>query len=339
VGSRNLAPKPLMPHCLPAEQALTDPTLSAFDLPLRRRFFPLGFPLELETNSTDVIEAADEAWGRFSQAFDAAPVRVALGVTDSDTMPANLQSTFRSREHLMSVLADSENFFTCDFSRGFAFGWITRVVAADHPLLRYRFLTAAANMLIEQLALAPLHGALVVRNNSGILLCGESFAGKSTLAYACARSGWTYLSDDGTFLLRARTDRYAIGDPHTIRFREDARSLFPELADRLPTVRPNGKIAIELFTTELPIQTVAGCVIDHVVFLNRQQQCPPTLLRYPKEEALAAWEAFACYGAEPVRRAQKHCYRRLLGAGIWELAYSHFDDAVVHLDQLVELGG
>lgn len=328
-----------MPDCLSPEQVVSDPTLSTLALPLRRRFFPLGFPLEIETNSADVILAANESWGRFSQLFDVAPVRFALGVTDSEAVPAELQSTFRSREHLMSVVADSENFFACDFNSGYAFGWITRAVASDRPFLRYRFLTAAVQMLIEQQAFAVLHGALISRDNCGVLLCGESFAGKSTLAYAAARSGWTYVSDDAAFLVRNRADRYAIGDSHTIRFREDARSLFPELADRLPVVRPNGKIGIEMFTCELPIQTAGACTIDHVVFLNRQPGCPPKLLRYPKDEALAAWESFASYGAESVRRAQKLCYRQLLGAEIWELVYSHFEDAVIRLDQLVGLGG
>ena len=58
---------------------------------------------------------------------------------------------------------------------------------------------------------------------------------RALLAYACARAGWTYVSDDGAFLVRGRDDRYAIGDPHSIRFRPDAPELFPELADRLAT--------------------------------------------------------------------------------------------------------
>ena len=86
----------------------------------------------------------------------------------------------------MQVFADPENFLICDFNQGLAFGWVTRAVAADHALLRYRFSTCGAMMLIAQRALAPLHGALIVRNGCGVMLCGESFAGKSTLAYAAA---------------------------------------------------------------------------------------------------------------------------------------------------------
>src|ERR1700739_3918026 len=104
---------------------LIDQTPFEFDLPLRRRFFPLGFPVDLETNSPNVIAAADEGWRYFSQAFEEVPLRIAVTVSDSETAPATLKSDFRCCEHLMSVVADPENFMVCDFARGLAAGWIT----------------------------------------------------------------------------------------------------------------------------------------------------------------------------------------------------------------------
>ena len=247
-----------MSQLSPMEKVIPDPVLSAFELPLRRVFYPYGFPLELETNSADVIAAAAEGWEAFEQAFEEPPVRFCLGVSEGGAEALPVESVVRSREHMMSIIADPENFVICDFNRGFAFGWVTQNTAADHPLLRYRFLTSGAATLIDQRALAVLHGALVVRNGSGVMLTGDSFAGKSTLAYACARRGWTYVSDDGAFLVRGRDDRYVIGDPHSIRFRPDAPELFPELVDRVVTIRPNGKVAIEVLTRDLPLNTAPG---------------------------------------------------------------------------------
>ncbi|MGA2212183.1 MAG: hypothetical protein ABSH31_02815 [Bryobacteraceae bacterium] len=323
-------------------QVTTDPVLSAFELPLRRTFYPLGYPLVLETNSRDVIRAAEEGWGAFERMFIEDPVRVCLGISENNSESPLPASVVRAREHLMSVVADSANFLLCDFDRGFAFGWVTRSTAADHPLLRYQFLTAAGATLAEQRALAPLHGALVVRNGAGVVFCGDSFAGKSTLAYACARAGWTYLSDDATFLVRGRDDRYAIGDPHSIRFRTDARDLFPELAAHLPRVRPNGKIAIEVPTRDLGISTAPGCVVDHVVFLDRQQQLdrpvPVSLRHYSEDRAQEHWEQYAVLGTEEVRTAQRRCYKRLLRARLWEMQYSDLDHAVARLERLVDRG-
>jgi hypothetical protein len=214
------------------QQALEDPTLAKCELSLRRLYYPLGFPLEVQTNSRKIIEAATEAWGLFSQSFDMPPMRLALGVKEAvETEPWPQKSTFAAREHLLAIIIDPDNFVMCDFQQAFSFGWITPALAADSALLRYRLLTPAAMMMAEHLALAPLHGALIARNDRGVLLCGDSFAGKSTLAYAAARAGWTYITDDGTFLVRDRSDRYAVGNSHFIRFREDARELFPELAN------------------------------------------------------------------------------------------------------------
>jgi hypothetical protein len=321
-----------------AEALLQDPVFSTCPLPLRARFYPLGFPLDLETNSTDVIQAASQRWGLFTQAFDEAPIRFSLGVAQGENNEIPPQSKVFSREHLMSITANSENFTVMDFNQGYAFGWVTPAIAADYPVLSYRFLTAPVLSMLAQRSLAPLHSALVSRNGCGVAFMGESFAGKSTLAYACARAGWTFLCDDATHLVRNRSDRYAIGDPYSMRFREDARTLFPELADQLVVVRPNGKIGIEVPTRDLPIETSRGCALDHIVFLNRHDSGPARLRRYSKNDAMASCEQHASFGTADVRAAQLRCYQRLLEAGIWELHYSDFDDAIARLDQLVESG-
>jgi hypothetical protein len=332
----------VMPEDLSPIQVTADPILSAFELPLRRTFYPLGYPLVLETNSHDVIHAAEEGWGAFERMFIEDPVRVCLGVSEGDSESPLLAPVLRAREHLMSIVADPENFMLCDFDRGFSFGWVTRSTAADHPLLRYQFLTAGGTTLAQQRALAPMHGALMMRNGTGVMFCGDSFAGKSTLAYACARAGWTYLSDDGTYLVRDRDDRYAIGDPYSIRFRTDAPDLFGELADHLPTVRPNGKIAIEVRTRDLGISIAPGCVVDHVVFLDREHprghSGPASVRRYPEDAALEYWAQFAVLGTAEVRAAQRRCHERLLRARLWKMQYSDLDDAIARLERLVDQG-
>jgi hypothetical protein len=331
-----------MPEDSTTIQVAADPVFSVFDLPLRRTFFPLGYPLVLETNSRDVILAAEEGWGASERMFKQDPVRVCLGVAEGDVEPPAQVSVIRAREHLMSIVADQQNFMLCDFDRGFAFGWVTQSTAADHALLRYQYLSPGGAGLAQQRAFAPLHGALVMRQGTGVMFCGDSCAGKSTLAYACARAGWTYVSDDGTFLVRGRDDRYAIGDPHSIRFRTDAPQLFPELADRVPTVRPNGKIAIEVRTRDLGIATARGCIVDHVVFLDREHHLehprPASVDYYPKDRALEYWAQYAVLGSGEVRAAQRRCHEHLLSAGLWKMQYSHLDDAVSRLERLVGHG-
>ena len=233
---------------------------------------------------------------------------------DGERPPA--QPRFRSHLHLMSIVLDARNQVICDFSRGCAFGWVTRSVAEQPDFLRLRFLESSVMSLLGAAHLAPIHGALVTRNGVGIALCGNSFAGKSTLAYACARSGWTFVSDDGTFLLRSRADRFAVGNPHSMRFRKDAKALFPELAGFAVALRQNGALAIEVRTSQLPVSTMGGCSIDHLVFLRRSATGRARMNRYEPEEALEWLERASLYGPAEVQKSQRQAYRRLLDAGL-----------------------
>jgi len=323
-----------MPVELQPTPASDDIILHDVPLPLRATFFPLGFPLELATNSEAVIAAARQSWGCFSAAYSETWLLLNLAVTEEENEPLPPPPKFRSHLHLMSIVSDVHNQLICDLSHGCAAGWITRRVAANREFLRLHFLEAPAMTLLVAAYLAPMHCALVSRRGVGVAFCGESRAGKSTLAYACARSGWTFVSDDGTFLLRNGADRYALGNPYNIRFREDAKFLFPELDGFEVARRHNGAMGIEARVSELPVTTANGCSIDHLVFLRRSRSGSASMDRFAKSEALHWLEKVTLYGSEDAQASQRQAYRRLLDAGIWELHYSDLSDAVKLLDQL-----
>jgi hypothetical protein len=313
-------------------------SLAETALPFEQIYYPLGYPLRLETNWRELLGAAEECWGSFPQMFDATPLRISLAVTSGGGPVRLTPSRYFGREHLLSMVASPDNFLLFDFESGFACGSVTRATAMDYPLLRYRFLIPGAHMLTEQRAMTPLHGALVERGGRGVLLTGDSFAGKSTLAYACARAGWTYVSDDATFVIRGRSDRRAFGNPRLVRLREGARELFPELSSRLTVVRPNGKIAIEVPTRELSIRTAHACDIDHVVFLDRGESRAVNLRPFDPDRALEIFRKHIVFGSTAVRQGQLESLRQLLGAGIWRLEYSGLAGAIQRLEQLAETG-
>jgi hypothetical protein len=325
----------------PAETRLTydDPLLASQEFSYSRTLFPLGFPLKIETNSEDVLEAAAASWSFFPCAFEEEPIVLSVGVSDGTERSLPRPPTFRSRNHLLSIVSDAENFLVCDFARGYHFGWISQTLAEEAAFLRYYFLDVAVLTMVQQRFLAPIHGACVARNGRGMLLCGPSSAGKSTLAYGCSRAGWTYVSDDATFLLRSGPDRYAIGNCHSIRFRESTKRLFPELFSLSPSLRPNGTRRIETFTRDLPISTAFACVIDHLVFLDRNQPGPARLERALPARAFDWFAGFACYGEESVRNAQLECYRKLAHAQVWELRYRELEDALRLLDGITPQPG
>jgi hypothetical protein len=316
-----------------------DPVLSYFRLPLRGAYYPLGFALEIATNSSEVLAAAEESWGGFHQEFSELPLRLEIGVMADGSRDCPPPPGCRSRGNLLTIVADAGNFCVCDLSRGFAFAWLTQSAAADRAYLRYYFLEAAVSTLLEALYLTPLHAACVQNGGRGVLLCGESGAGKSSLAFACARNGWTFLSDDSSAIIRKRRGRVVVGNPCQMRFRESAVELFPELKEQRVTPRATGKMAIELATAILPeIATQAECQVDYIVFLNRREPAPPSFLSVPKEIAWQYFQQYMCFGEDEVHQAQTASIHDLLTAKVFEMRYQDLDWAVERLDMLVREG-
>lgn len=312
--------------------------MSEFALPLRATFHPYGYTVEVATNSPAVLEAGAEAWCRFRPVFAELPVHLSFGVLDGGLLPTPLQApVVRARRHLISWVAGPEDFVFCDMKQGFAFGWLRSTTVANRPHLRYHYLESAAYTLLEALYVTPVHAACVALHGRGVLLCGESEAGKSSLAYACARRGWTYISDDSSLLIRERATNVVVGNPYLIRLRESAPALFPELRDQPVILRAQGERAIELSTAGFPnLATALHAQVDYIVFLDRQPCAEPALSPFPREQAWRQFKQVLAFGEPELKDAQVAALRRLLSVEMLTLRYSSLDDAVAHLRLLVE---
>jgi hypothetical protein len=312
-----------------------DPLLFDFELPLRATFYPVGFPVDIITNSPLVLEAAQESWGLFQKTSSEPPVQIRLGVLPSSQKECPPPPTCRGRRNLITQIVDVQNFMISDTRAGFAFGWVTEAAAKNRAYLRYHFLEGTAWLLLQALYLTPIHGACVELDGHGVLLCGDSGAGKSSLSYACARHGWKFLSDDSSCLVRKGSGRIVVGNPYQMRFRESAVELFPELIDRKANLRPTGEMAIELPTTTRHITTLNRCSVDFIVFLNRKDSLPNGIVPFSRERALSWFEQVVCYGEEHVRQSQRLTLQTLLGAEIVEMRYKRLDSAIRLLEELV----
>jgi hypothetical protein len=313
-----------------------DPLLAEVDLPLRAVYHPLGFSVEIITNSRAVLEAAQESWGHFRKVFSEPPLRLRIGVVEGDSKECPPPPTCRAWHHLLSLIADAQNFSVTDMRRGIAYVWLTQAAVNNRAYLRYHFIEGTTFTLLTPLYLTPIHGACVRLGQRGVLLCGDSGAGKSSLSYACARNGRTFLSDDSSSLVRKRSGRMVVGNPHQMRFRQSAVDLFPEFKDQRLTLRATGEFAIELQTAKLPeIRTTAESSIDFIVFLNRGRAESPGFWDFPKDQALEWFEQVICYGEKEMRESQKSSLRNLLDAEVFEMRYSDLDLAVTMLDALV----
>jgi hypothetical protein len=321
-----------------AESAGANSVFSNVALPLRGTFYPLGFPVEIQTNSASVLAAAEQSWRHFRPQFEHPPLFLELGVSEDESPMADLPPTpvCRVRGHLLTSVADGRNFITSDLDHGFAFGWVTRTTAESPLYLRYHFVETAILSMLSRLRATALHAACVAPYGRGMLLCGDSGAGKSSLAFAGARSGWTYISDDASYLPLDRDDRLVVGNSHQIRFRDAGVQLFPELEGRSITPRAQGKPSIEVSTLEFPeLITADSACVEYVVFLNRRNAATPGLHPFPREAALH-W--FLQETLPLASDAAEAAVRNLMGAEIFELRYTDLDWAVERLEQLALTG-
>jgi len=302
-----------------------DPLGVNVELPLKGTFHPMGFRLDLATNSRDVIEAAEEAWSGQRQEFDTASMTMQVFVTAEG--PLAEPGTHHKAGALYSDVSDPYNFAHVDLAAQVAAVYVSQKTVSDHTWLRWFYVESIAYLMLDQRHLVLVHGGLVARQDAGVLLCGASAAGKSTLAYACARAGWTFISDDCAALLPGRADRLALGRPRQIRFRSDAPRLFPELNGYVVRARPTGKLAVEVPTSALDIRTASRTNVEAIAFIERGTGAA-SVRPIPADEAFERILAdLPTYGEES-DAIHEHMVRRLCTAPAYVLQYDDLSDAV-----------
>ena len=301
-------------------------------------FYPFGFPLTVRSNSDSVLEQYGELWGQFDMQYDREPIPVGVQLVESDSTECPPAPSYRLMMPLIMAVADQHNYGIVDLDHLYAKIVVSRA-ALQHPLYLQYFLLGMPGTCIATAYATPVHAGCVALEGRGILLCGDSGAGKSTLSYACARNGWTYVSDDACFLLNGGSQRIISGDCFKVRFRPEAVELFPEIRGLKTTPRAAGKPSIELRTDAMPqVMRSQTAHVDFVVFLNRRSGGPQQLVPYRKE-VVRQFMRQVLIGSAITRAVQYAAIENLLTAEILELRYSDIHWAVDHLRMLVEKGG
>jgi len=313
------------------KQSISDPLRRDVDLPFQRVYYPHGFRLNLASNSSEVHAAAEENWGMYQFEYDDPAITLRMLVQPGDELSP--PPVYRMQEHLYSVIGSQNNYGLIDFDALFSYAWITERTAADHAWLRWFYLDGLIGSTLAQRHTVPMHAACVERNGVGLLLWGPSGMGKSTLSYACARSGWTFISDDATILPQNREDYVVTGKPHSARFRDDAPELFPELNGYVTRARPTGKLSIEVPMDALTgIRTAVRGSVKHLVFLERGQA--GGLSRIDAGSAMGLMtQNSGSYGPATLARHEK-ALRRLLHAPAYRLRYRKLSEAIDALESL-----
>jgi hypothetical protein len=161
--------------------------------------------------------------------------------------------------------------------------------------LRYELIEFAAMTLAARARrLVPLHAACVGRRGRGLLLVGDSGAGKSTTCLAAALAGMELLSEDSVFVAPGRM--LATGLPNYLHLRRDGLRFVDDRATRraieaAPTIRRRSgvrKIELDLRGSALPVTRRALRVAGVVVLSARPRKSAAMLRTLRPADVLAA---------------------------------------------------
>lgn len=323
-------------HATPME--FGDPVLANVKLEHKATFFPLGFPVNIHTNEPAVLDLAQESWGVFTRRFSTKPVQLRVTVTEGDTQICPPTPICRMREHIVSNVADSENYGVTDLAQLTATIWATRAAVMHGDYFRYFFLESAAMSNIGSAYATAIHAGCVSLDEEAVLLCGDSGAGKTTLTYGCAQAGWTYTTDDGSYLVHGEDGRLVVGNCHQVRFRPSAEELFPELHGRAILQRAGvGKPSIEMpVRGNDAIRASSTARVRFMVFLHRNAE-QEELLPFPQSVARSyLWQRVHCMPYQTSRHLL--ALDELFNLEMFELRYNSLSWAIDRLTCLIREG-
>jgi len=324
------------------ETAFPRHSLEAPELTIEATYYPMGFPTRVRTNSARVLRQCEALWSVFAPGFDTDPIRIDVHVTPGDDPECPPAPKFQMMLPTLLNVADTGNFSVINLDRG-----TTQIMLVESTLqypdyLNFFLLGSSPLSHIVTRFATPVHAACVALDGCGILLCGDSGAGKSSLSFACAQSGWTYITDDCSYLIHPHighnSGRTVTGNCHQVRFRPSAAELFPQLEGLPVTPRAAGKPSIELPTAPMPgIVCSQNTEVGFLVYLNRTDPGPPQLRPYSREAARHSLRKVV-FGSRESLATQYAAIESLLSAEVFELRYTDLDWAVDRLATLARKG-
>jgi hypothetical protein len=267
---------------------LADPLLRRMPLPHRMMLPVMGIPVHYAASHAELLGAVEEVFGHWRaltpQPTAPAGARVAIRLVlhDGDEGDVPPVVTFRAADALRWMVHTRGSVGIVDMEHHTGAAWVTRALLNDRDYYRRAIVGFLTLMLATMHDRTPMHAAMVGQGDTGLLLAGPTGAGKSTLAYAAARAGLKFLSDDAVYIQRSPW-RVWCGMPVSLLLDETARQ-FSELKGRSPSPLPGNKAKIVVpmasDVTETPWVTRAGvCLVERSTGPVRLQRADPAEIR------------------------------------------------------------
>ena len=173
------------------------------------------------------------------------------------------------QQFVMAVFHARETFLFDLFERRIT-AVVSRETAQDHDFWNSVLMPIALGILGSSIGVAPLRCAAVESCGNGMLIAGVPGAGKSALAVALAREGFSLVADDWTYTRRELDGISAYGLRVPVKLLPSTSRFFEELTALRPKISLNGELTFEItpintFGIRMEERCVPGCVI----FLER----------------------------------------------------------------------
>ncbi len=209
----------------------------------------LGKRLSVRTNSAAILQATERHFGHWCdlpvEACSDEHLRLDVIEMPSDRQhSATYRPQFVHRMNGRTLLAAADDtLMTAQLDHGYAIAFVSKALVANASWFDKHILDTLGLAVATQHEREPIHAGAVVRDGHAILLAGKSKAGKSTLCYACAQSGFDLLAEDVIYIQR-QPDLRVWGNASHIHLLPDAPHFFAELAGLPATLQPSGKVKL-----------------------------------------------------------------------------------------------
>jgi len=268
-------------------------TIDPATLPLREQLFVAGAFCSVSTNSHVLIESLAH-WKCSPPDAPARSFELAVRVHSSGSGWRAAVPHFRGMHHLVFATFGERDLFVFDLLRRTAAGVVCQKTAEDACFWKHLLIPVAIGVIGTTMGLIPLHAACLDWRGAGLMIFGESEAGKSTLAVELSRRGFSLVSDEWTYIAEANSRTTAYGITAPVKLLADAPRLFPELSRCKPSKSLNGEIAFEVDAAQVFGSATRSQSSPHwLIFLKRSERPGCELLPYGRDETRNFFEQSA----------------------------------------------
>jgi hypothetical protein len=251
------------------------------------RFIVAGAVWEISTNCRETLAMMSEISDRAESGHPVTDLSVFLYVNpELPGREVGFRPYFRALEHLYFGTYGPGDSLLVDQRSRRVVASMSVETAQDAGFWKRVILPCLAGITSACVGLAPVHCACVVKDQFGLLIHGESGSGKSTLALTLSLNGFSYVSDDCTYVSRSKERVQCWGSSAPLKLVPDAIRYFPQLANMEPSESLNGELAYQVDPSAVfGVPRASNCRPRWIIFIERDSHSTPTFRQISSAEA------------------------------------------------------